>query len=76
MWTKAYCFFFLLGGICKQTGKKLNALGRMCDMLSTEDKLTLVRIFILCHFNFCPTVWTYCSVTDTKQEVQGPWRSA
>ena len=36
-------------------------------MLSTEEKLTLVRSFILCHFNFCPTVWTFCSVTDTKK---------
>ena len=39
----------------------------MLDMLSTEERLTLVRSFILCHFNFCPTVWTFCGVTDTKK---------
>ncbi len=36
-------------------------------MLSTEERLTLERSFILCHFNFCPTVWTFCGVTDTKK---------
>ena len=36
------------------------------SMLSTEEKLTLVRRFILCHFNFCPAVWNFSSVTDTK----------
>ncbi len=56
-----------IGRFSKQAGKKLNALGRMSDMLSTEERLTLVRSFILCHFNFCPTVWTFCGVTDTKK---------
>ncbi len=56
-----------IGRICKRAGKKLNALGRMSDMLSTEERLTLVRSFILCHFNFCPTVCTFCGVTDTKR---------
>ncbi len=48
-----------IGRIYKQGGKKSNSLGRMSDMLSTEEKLTLVRSFILCHFKFCPTPGSY-----------------
>ncbi len=52
--------------ICKQASKKLNVLCRIY-MLSTEEKRTLVRSFMLCQFKFCPTVWTLCSVTYKKK---------
>ncbi len=37
------------------------------NILTVEATLALVRSLILSHFKFCPTVWHYCSISDTKK---------
>ncbi len=50
--------------ICRGAGKRLDALVRLCNVLSTEGKLTVLKTFILSQFNFGPVIGHFCSVTD------------
>ena len=54
---------------CKNAGKQLSALGRLANILSTEDKYryVLFECFILLHFNYCPVVWHCCNISDMKK---------
>ena len=53
--------------ICKKAGRHLNALSRLSIILNTDEKMKLFECFILSHFNFCPLVWHWCSVSDMKK---------
>ncbi len=68
MWTHACCSVSTKGEFVNKLAKlTLNVLCRISDMLSTEEKLTLVRSFILCHYNFLAYCLKFCSVTDKKE---------
>ena len=53
--------------ICNTAGRGLSALARLSTSLNTKSKLCLMKSFILCHYNYCPTVWHFCSVEDTRK---------
>ena len=53
--------------ICKKAGKQISALPRLSRNLDVNCKLMLFQSFILCHFNFCPLVWHFCSNRDLKK---------
>jgi len=52
--------------ICREAGRQLNALGRLVNVLSVDDKNILLECFNLSHFNFCPAVWHCRSLADIK----------
>ena len=51
---------------CKKAGKQSSALGRLANILSTEDKYVLFECFILSYFNYCPVVRHYGNISDKK----------
>ncbi len=51
----------------KLIGRNLNILKRVAHSLPTKVKLLLYNAYISCHFNFCPLVWHFCSVANTKK---------
>ena len=48
-------------------GRNLNALKRVAKSLPVNVKLLLYKTYILCHFNFCPLVWHFCSKSHTDK---------
>ena len=53
--------------IFKKAGNHLNALKRLSSYISINHKMPIFRCFILCHFQFCSTVWHFCGVRNTKK---------
>ncbi len=53
--------------ICIKAGRNLNALKRVAKSLPINVKLLLYKTYIMCHFNFCPLVWHFCSKSDTDK---------
>ena len=53
--------------ICIKAGRNLNVLKRVAHSLPTNVKLLLYNTYISCHFNFCPLVWHFCGVANTKK---------
>ena len=47
--------------ICKKTSQKLNALTRLCNIISFPQKKLLFNSFIKSQFNYCPLIWMFCS---------------
>ena len=45
----------------KKAGKKLNALSRLCKILSFKKRRSLVMAFFESQFKYCPLVWMSCS---------------
>ncbi len=56
-----------ISNVCMKAGKNLNALKRVARSLPTNVKLLLYKTYMLCHFNFCPLVWHFCSQADTDK---------
>ena len=42
--------------ICKKAGKKLNALSRLCNLLSFDKRRNLMKAFVMSQFSFSPLV--------------------
>ncbi len=47
--------------ICQKASRQLNVLKRLSNNLEEKEKRVLVNSFILCHFNYCPLIWLFCS---------------
>ncbi len=60
-------FSMHISNICLKAGCNLNALKRVAKSLPVNVKLLLYKTYILCHFNFCPLVWHFCSQSDTDK---------
>ncbi len=56
-----------ISNISIKAGRNLNALKRVAKSLPVNIKLLLYKTYILCHFNFCPLVWHFCSQSDTDK---------
>ena len=50
--------------ICKKTGKQVNAIYRLCNILDTETKKAIYNSFTKANFDYCPLVWAFCNKTD------------
>ena len=50
--------------LCRKAGRHINVLGRLSKSLSVNGKFQLYNTFIMSHFNFCPVIWHYCSMSD------------
>ncbi len=47
--------------ICREAGKKINALARITPYLSKPKSKLLMQTFIMSYFNYCPLTWMFCS---------------
>ena len=45
---------------CKKTGRKLNALARVCTCLSLERRRTLMKAFVESQLPYCLLIWRFC----------------
>ena len=52
--------------LCKEAGKKINALVRITTYMNEYKRSLLMKTFILSHFNYCPLLWMYCSRKSRK----------
>ena len=51
--------------ICQKASKQVNVLARLSNVLSESSKMLLYNSFIECYFNYCCTLWHFCSNVDT-----------
>ena len=51
--------------ICKKGAKQINVLGRLSRLLDTQSKLVIYRCFIMSLFNYCTSVWFFCSKSSS-----------
>ena len=55
--------------ICTKASLQLNCLKRLAKYMGSKEKFILINSFILCHFNYCPLVWLFCS-KDSQQKLE------
>ena len=53
--------------ICKKAALQLNAIKRLARFMGSKERQVIVNSFILCHFNYCPLIWLFCSNTSQKR---------
>ena len=53
--------------ICKKAGRQLNVLRRLSYMLVEETRMTIYKSFILSNFNFCPLIWHFCGILNSRK---------
>ena len=52
--------------ICQKVSSQLNVLQRLSKFLSVDTRLLVFKSFIRSNFSHCPTVWHFCSKTNTE----------
>jgi hypothetical protein len=55
-----------VSNLCKRAGKQLNVLKRFSKILGQKQRFRIFQTFIVSNFNYCPTVWNFCSKTKAK----------
>ena len=53
--------------ICKRTGKQVNAIYRLCNVLDVETKEVIYNSFIKANFDYCPLIWAFCNKGDLQK---------
>ena len=56
-----------IDNICRKAASQINALKRLPVHMKKNEKMVLMKSFILSNFNYCPLVWHFCSKTDTDR---------
>ena len=56
-----------INNICRKAANQINALNRLSVHMGKNEKMVLMKSFILSNFNYCPLVWHFCSKTDTDR---------
>ena len=47
--------------LCKKTSQKVNALTRISDYMSFDERKIIMKAFITSQFSYCPLVWMFHS---------------
>ena len=47
--------------LCRKADHKLNALARISNYLTHDQKRVLLNSIIKSHFSYCPLIWMFCS---------------
>jgi len=53
--------------ICKKAGNKINAIGRIKNLLGQKEIEALVNTFVYSNFNYCPLIWHFSSKKSTNK---------
>ena len=62
-------FYKHVQNICKQAGAKVTALARLINIVSMEQKTTLMSAFIESQFSYCPLIWMFCSSRKLNKRI-------
>ncbi len=52
--------------ICSNSARQLNAIKRLQCNLDKESKVAIYRSYILSNFNYCPLVWHFCGIQNSR----------
>ncbi len=52
--------------LCRKTARQLNAAKFLKTNIDEETRMEIYRSFILSNFNYCPLVWHFWRVLNTK----------
>ena len=55
-----------VSNICQRAARQLNALKRLHKFLNFESKLAIYRCFIMSNFSYCPLIWHFCGIEQSK----------
>ena len=47
--------------LCRKAGQKLNALARISNYLTHDQKRPYLNLIIKSQFSYCPLIWMFCS---------------
>ncbi len=53
--------------ICKKSARQLNVLRKFSHILDSDARMTVYKSFILSNFNFCPLIWHFCGIGNTRK---------
>ncbi len=53
--------------INKKAGRSINALARVSRCLEYDSKICVLKAFVLSFYNYCPVVWHFVGMEDTKK---------
>jgi hypothetical protein len=53
--------------ICQKAARQLNALARLSRCLDENSKMMILKTFLLSNFNYCSTIWNFCTEKNTKK---------
>ena len=53
--------------MCRKAACQLNVIRRLARHLDQDGRVTIFRVFIMSHFNYCPLVWHFCGATNYKK---------
>ena len=56
-----------ISNICRKAANQINALKRLSVHMGQNEKMVLMKSFLLSNFNYCPLVCHFCSKTDTDR---------
>jgi len=54
-----------VSSICQKASRQVNVLGRLSKVIDESSKMLLYNSFVECYFNYCSTLWHFCSNNDT-----------
>ena len=60
-------FSFHISAICKKAARQLNALSRISRYLDVSSRKIIYNSFVASNLNYCPLVWHFCGVTNSKK---------
>ncbi len=52
--------------ICSNAARQLNAIKRLQRNLDKESRLVIYRSYILSNFNYCPLIWHFCGIQNSR----------
>src|SRR6056300_1451500 len=50
--------------VCKKVNNQFNVMLRFRNLVSRNILLKLYKAFILPHFNYCSTIWHFCTINN------------
>ena len=56
-----------VSALCRKAGNQINVLKRLGKILPFACRKVIYHTFIRSMFNFCPIVWHFCSITNTRK---------
>ena len=51
--------------VCQKTGRQIQVMSRLRNILSEGNKILLYNSFIECYFNYSSIIWHFCSKTNS-----------
>ncbi len=66
------CFDKHVTNICCKAARQLNALLRLRNVITIDQRRLIYQSFIMSNFNYCPLVWHFCSKKSINKIVKNP----